>query len=185
MCHRVDPDTNVLWVFRKGAYLPCVPENRILPVLRLVHDQEGHWGKQGTLAQLRGFVYWPTQSTDLENYIRGCLQCACHGPATNSQLLNPVRVQRLFQLLGMDFIRPLPLSTRGFRFILRYWLLVPILITLPTKTANVPDVALALQRVFTLYATLLPCIMTRDSMSATRKYRFSSEGMAWLLIAAR
>lgn len=92
MNYRVDPDTGLLYIFRHGFHLFCIPETKILSVLRLVHDQAGHWGKQGTLAKLRGFAYWPAQSTDVKNYIRGCLQCARHGPATKSQLLHLVKI---------------------------------------------------------------------------------------------
>lgn len=94
MSYQVDSNTGLLYIFRHGFHLPCIPEARILTVLCLVHDEAGHWGKQYTLAKLRGFAYWPAQSTDVENYICGCLQCARHGPATKSQLLQPVRVYR-------------------------------------------------------------------------------------------
>lgn len=137
MNYRVDPDTGLLHIFRHGFHLPCIPEAKIPSVLRLVHDQAGHLGKQDTLAKLRGFAYWPSQSTDVENYIRGCLQCARHGSATKNQLLHPVRVYRPFQLLGMDFIGPLPISRKSYRFILHI----------------IDYFSLALDRVFTLYAT--------------------------------
>ena len=156
MDFRVDPDTSLLWIFHRGMYIPCVPEEKVLMVLRLIHDDCGHWGKQGTMAKLRGFAYWPNQSVDIEKYIRGCIHCARHGPATKSQLLHPVRIQRPFQLLGIDFIGPLPESTRGFKFILHILdYFSRFSITVPTKTANASDVVPALEKTFTLYATSL------------------------------
>ena len=93
---------------------------------------------------------------DIERYTRVCIHCARHGLATKSQLLHLVRVQRLFQLLGIDFIGPLPESTRGFKFILHIQdYFSRLSVTMPTKTANASDVAPALERTFTLYATSL------------------------------
>jgi len=80
------------WIHHRSHYLPCIPEAKIRSVLLEAHDQAGHWAETGTLARLRGLCYWPNQSEDVEKYIAGCLECARHGPATRSQLLNPVRV---------------------------------------------------------------------------------------------
>lgn len=154
MSCRVDLATGLLWIHRLGINIPCIPESKVLSVLKLVHDEGGHWAKQGTLAKLRGFAYWPSQSTDVEKYIAGCLECARHGPATRSHLLHPVRVQRPFQLLGMDFIGPLPISRRGFTFIFHVLdYLSRFSIAFSTKTANTADVLEGLTRVFTGYAT--------------------------------
>ena len=82
-------------------------------MLRGAHDYGGHWGKEGKLAKLRTLVYWPKQSEDVEMYIRECLECARHGPATRPQPLHPIQVFHLMQLLGMDWLGPLPETPRG------------------------------------------------------------------------
>lgn len=74
MNYRVDLNTGILWIFRKGSYLPCVPESKVLSLLHIAYDEGGYWGKQGTLDKLRGLAYWPSQSMDVENYF-----CARHG----------------------------------------------------------------------------------------------------------
>ncbi len=33
---------HILWFFRKGVYLPCAPEAKVLTVLREAHDECGH-----------------------------------------------------------------------------------------------------------------------------------------------
>lgn len=99
---------------------------------------------------------------DIERYIQDCIHCAWHKPATKSQFLHPVRIQRPFQLLEIDFIGSLPESTRGFRFILHildYFSRFSVTVT--TKTANASDVVPALEKTFTLYAT--PLAMYADS----------------------
>ena len=125
----------------------------MLHILQNAHDKGGHWAKQGTLAKLKGQVYWPSMSTDVERYIKGCLQCALHGPALKSQLLCPIRVQRPFQLIGFDFIGPLPVTAKGYRHIFHVMdYLSRFSITFPMVTANAEDVIPALEKVFSLYA---------------------------------
>lgn len=77
--YRVDKSTGILWKCHRNAWLPCIPESKVLYVLRMVHDQAGHWGKAGTLAKLRGYAYWPDQAQDVERYLAGCMECAKHG----------------------------------------------------------------------------------------------------------
>ena len=54
--------------------------------------------------------------------LRGTLQAvwsgAKHATAQKSQLLQPIIKERPFQLLGMDYIGPLPITPRGNRYIL-------------------------------------------------------------------
>lgn len=151
--YRVDMSTGVLWKHHRNTWLPCIPESRVLSVLRLVHDQAGHWGKAGTLAKLRGYAYWPDQSQDVERYLAGCLECAKHGPATRSQLLHPVIVLGPFRLLGIDFIGPLPCSRLGNFYILHLICYFSrFSITSASKTANATDVVPALQKAFAAYA---------------------------------
>ena len=124
----------------------------MLIVLREVHDDEGHWGKTATLARLRGLAYWPEQTVDVERYIAGCTDCARYGPATRSQPLHPIMVLKPFQLLGMDWIGPLPTTSSGNRFIfnvLCYFLRFSI--TFASPTDDVEDVIMSLEEVFTRF----------------------------------
>lgn len=154
--YQVDEDSQ-LWVHRGDLHLLCVPESKVAQTLYEAHDNSGHWAKGGTILKLQGAVYWPHQSTDIERYIAGCLQCAHHAPAQRSQLLRPIVIHRLFQLLAMDFIGPIKKATpSGYEYILhimdyfsRYSM------TYPSKTANVSDVMTASQDVF--------CRFTRPS----------------------
>ena len=142
----------ILWIHRGENYLPCIPELKVLSVLKEVHDQSGHWAKTGTIARLRGRCYWPGQSQDVERYIAGCLDCARHGPATRSQPLHPVRITFPFQLMGMDFVGPLERTASGMTYIL---VLVCYMsrFTIPfaCKNANVEDVIWCLKLFFVMY----------------------------------
>lgn len=142
---------HILWIFRKGVYLPCVPEAKVLTVLREAHDHSGHWAKTGTLARLRG-CYWPDQAQDVDRYISGCLECAKHGPATRSQPLHPIRITYPFQLMGMDFIGPLRTTKAGAVFILvKVCYMSRFVVPFATKSANVEDVIWCLKLFFAMY----------------------------------
>ena len=72
----------ILWFHLRGIYLLCIPEAKVLAVLREAYNDSGHWGKAGILARLRGLCYWPGQSQDVDRYISGCIEYARYGPAT-------------------------------------------------------------------------------------------------------
>ncbi|SLM38554.1 Ribonuclease H-like domain [Lasallia pustulata] len=147
--YRIDEDSR-LWIHRGELHLLCIPENKVAMALRESHGNSGHWAKDGTLLKLRGCVYWPSQSTDVERYIAGCLPCARHAPAQRSQLLRPVITHRPFQLLAMDFIGPLgktePAGLQYILHIMDYFSRYSF--TYPSTSANAPDVIRALDDLF-------------------------------------
>ena len=146
--------SDILWKHRREYYLPCIPESKVLAVLTEAHDQSGHWAKAGTMARLKGRCYWPEQSRDVERYIAGCIDCARHGPATRSQLLNPVLVTYPFQLIGMDFIGPLKTTRAGCIYILNVVCYFSrFVVPFACRSANVEDVLWCLRLLFVMYRT--------------------------------
>lgn len=150
--YRIDEETGLLWIHHRNTFLPCIPERKVAAVLREVHDNSGHWGKITTLTKLRGMAYWPGQSSDVERYISGCIQCAQHGPATRSQPLHSVQVMRPFDLAAMDFMGPFEKTAKGNRYIFHFMdYFSRFSIPTATKTADVPDVIRCLRKVFQRY----------------------------------
>lgn len=149
--HQVIGD--ILWTYSRGTYLPCIPESKVLQVMKEVHDDSGHWAKTGTLARLKNNgYYWPKQSQDVECYIAGCLECARHGPATRSQPLHPIHVTFPFQLMGMDFVGPLDTCKSGAKYILNIVCYFSrFVIPFATRDANVESVLWCLKLVFAMY----------------------------------
>ena len=144
----------VLWITRKEIHLVCVPESKVSIVLQEVHDNGGHWGKESTLLRLKGNAFWPSQSTDVEKYIAGCIYCAKHAPAQRSHLLQPVVTSRPFQLMAMDFIGPLKKTSSGNSYILHVMdYFSRFSFTFAYPTANASDVVLALTTIFETYTT--------------------------------
>ena len=146
--YRVDEDSR-LWVHRGELHLLCIPESKVAGALQEAHDNSGHWAKEGTLIKLRGSAYWPGQSTDVERYIAGCLQCARQAPAQRSQLLRPIVTHRPFQLMAMDFIGPMEKTQAGYEYVLHIMdYFSRYSTTYPSVTANAPDVIQALEDLF-------------------------------------
>ena len=162
MAYRVN-DQGILWTYHRGVYLSCISEGRVLDLLKATHDQNGHWGKQDTLTKLKEFVYWSSQSADVERYIQRCLQCARHESEVKSQLLHSMRVQRLFQLLNMNFIESLIIFTNESNFIFHvidYF--SRFFIAVVTKIANVSNVISILNRIFIFYFKSLDIYCDQD-----------------------
>ena len=62
---------------RKRKELLLVPEKFIPLVLRLKHDDAGHFGTRRTEALLRRTGYgWLTMKQDVKHYCRSCVTCA-------------------------------------------------------------------------------------------------------------
>lgn len=59
LSYRVDSSIGILWKYYRSQWLSCIPESKVLFVLRMVHDEAGYWAKVGIMAKLRGHIYWP------------------------------------------------------------------------------------------------------------------------------
>lgn len=61
--------------------------------------------------------WWPRKGPDIRAYIDCCIQCARFGPAIRSHTLQPTFMYHPFDMIGIDFIGPLPKSINGFSHI--------------------------------------------------------------------
>ena len=102
-----------------------IPEGKGLRqrVLQQVHDagHAGHPGRDRTLARLRPRFYWPNMAEYVREYVLTCPSCqmskARRGAAPGS--LQPLPIPGVpWEVVGMDFIGPLPETPDGKDFIL-------------------------------------------------------------------
>lgn len=101
----VDYKIGYFWIHQgRDTYLPCILKAKVRHILKSTYDGDEHWGKKGTLAKLRSYIYWPNQSEDISQYIENYIQCARHKPILRSQPLYPVYIIHPLELLGMDWI---------------------------------------------------------------------------------
>lgn len=82
-----------------------IPQKFRQDILKGLHTDVGHPGRDRTLRLLRDRYFWPGMSTDVEKYISGCDRCIRRKTNTNSRapLVNVTTTYPL-ELVCMDFL---------------------------------------------------------------------------------
>lgn len=100
----------------------CVPEEEWGAIMRECHSSPsgGHFGTNRTAFKvLQSGFYWPTIFKDCHSFILSCDQCQRMGGISkkHEMPLNNVIEVELFDVWGIDFMGPFPMSF-GFQYIL-------------------------------------------------------------------
>ncbi|KAE8999859.1 hypothetical protein PR001_g18944 [Phytophthora rubi] len=78
----------------------------------------GHRGIKATLHMIKEVFYWPTMSTDVEAFIRGCIHCLSTGNSREPRPFGPtLRATQPNEVLHFDFLS-LPASSTGLHYVL-------------------------------------------------------------------
>ncbi|KAJ8375581.1 hypothetical protein SKAU_G00061610 [Synaphobranchus kaupii] len=87
------------------TYQLALPADLRTTVLRSLHDDMGHLGRERTLDLARSRVYWPKMSTDVEEKIKTCECCVRRKtpPEKAAPLVN-ITTSRPLELVCMDFL---------------------------------------------------------------------------------
>ncbi|KAK1430086.1 hypothetical protein QVD17_12590 [Tagetes erecta] len=113
------------YLFRIGAdqmIRRCVTSPETRSILEHCHSGPagGHYGGAYTAKRVfdAGF-YWPTIFKDAHEFVRSCDACQRAGniSSRNEMPQNPIQVVEIFDIWGIDFMGPFPMS-RGNRYIL-------------------------------------------------------------------
>ena len=90
------------------------------PLIRDVHERAGHVGIRKTLSLLTPHYWWVGLSADVQRLVGQCAACTRVKAAFNAKhpTLRPLPIKGLFYRWGIDFAGPLPLSTRGHKYVL-------------------------------------------------------------------
>lgn len=93
----------------------CVPNTEQKDVISFCHDQAcgGHFSAKKTAAKILqcGF-YWPSLFKDCHDYCVACERCQKLGSISrrNMMPLNPILIVDIFDVWGIDFMGPFPMS---------------------------------------------------------------------------
>ncbi|KAI3707463.1 hypothetical protein L6452_26005 [Arctium lappa] len=106
------------FLFKMGAdqvLRRCVPEAEMLGILKDCHASPygGHFGGQRTAAKiLQSGFFWPTLFNDAFEFVKKCDQCQRMGNLSqrNEMPLNNILEVELFDVWGIDFMGPFPMS---------------------------------------------------------------------------
>ena len=93
----------------------CVPEQEQSGILSHCHDSAcgGHFASQKTAMRVvqSGF-WWPFLFKDAHSMCKGCDRCQRLGKLTHRNMmpLNPILIVDVFDVWGIDFMGPFPMS---------------------------------------------------------------------------
>ena len=111
-------------VYSPGGLLYIPKDDAVrTTLLREVHDAPtgGHLGREKTYRRLTAVVFWQGVYEDVRDYVRSCVSCA-QSKASNrtaSDFLHPLPIPaRRWETISMDFVGPLPKTSRGNDFLL-------------------------------------------------------------------
>ena len=83
----------------------------------------GHMGVAKTFRRVRQRYFWPCMSRDIGHWIKECIRCQQRKSPTVrlTGQMQPIAIGELatpFELIGMDFVGPLPKTARGNQYIM-------------------------------------------------------------------
>ena len=102
-----------------GTMQIIIPSQLVPRVLKMMHDDQGHFGCTKTLARTRDRYFWPHMSSKIEEWCKACRVCQQRRnpvPA-NRAPLQSIKTSRPGELVTMDIVE-YPQSARGYRYCL-------------------------------------------------------------------
>jgi hypothetical protein len=82
------------------------------------HPTAGHFGTEKTYEKIKERFYWKGMLQDIKQYIKYCDTCQRRGKKGGQGYLNPIKTERPFERIGIDFVGPLSQTKNGNRYIL-------------------------------------------------------------------
>ena len=104
----------------KERLLRVLKEDELDSVIFMTHNHPtgGHFGKDATFNKINTRFWWKGMYKDIEEYIRTCDSCQRRGNKGGSGYLNPIKVGKPFERIGIDFVGPLEKTKKGNKYIL-------------------------------------------------------------------
>ena len=96
-----------------GELKLCLPQSEVPAILTEFHESSfgGHWGRDVTISNLRRHFYWPTMRKDVTEHLKRCEACQQWSKWPKSNELRPTWVVEPFDLLYLDWIIDLPMTS--------------------------------------------------------------------------
>jgi transposase InsO family protein len=118
-----EEEETLIWRGRPGheEYSPFIESPYRWRLLRQVHDEAGHRGRDATLNLLRGRGWWSTRYQDVCDYVKTCAQCQVHERPHDKQETwqqVPLPLVGPFERWSADFISMTESKKHGWKWIL-------------------------------------------------------------------
>src|SRR5436190_1395970 len=103
-----------------GKLLRVLKEDKIDTVIFMIHNHPtgGHFGKDTIYNKINTRFWWKGMYKDIGEYIKRCDSCQRRGNKGGTGYLNPIKVGKPFEKIGIDFVGPLERTENGNKYIL-------------------------------------------------------------------
>ena len=112
-------------LYRRNRKNPSQPllvikTNEVEQTLHNIHNEPlgGHLARDITYNKIASRYYWPGMYKTIDNWIRTCDVCQRQGRPKPKEPLHPIPVGQPFDRVGIDYVGPLPRTTKGNRYII-------------------------------------------------------------------
>lgn len=163
-------DDGIRWV---------VPRAVRWQVLRMNHDDVGHFAFEKTLSRLKGTFWFPKMRRFTKKYVSSCLQCAHHKAPSGQKagFLHPIpKIEMPFHTLHADHLGPFVRSRKGNVYLLviidAFTKFVSIRPVRDTKTATAIRI---FKEFFSYFGTSSRLITDRGSCFTSSKFKEFTE----------
>eukprot|EP00118_Oscarella_pearsei_P024332 m.304090 g.304090 ORF g.304090 m.304090 type:complete len:700 (+) comp40844_c0_seq33:2686-4785(+) len=97
-----------------------VPEELKSEVLKQMHDGSGHLGIEKTREKVKELFWWPSYSSDVVKWVERCAPCEQKRKPVGKPRapMQSIPVGRPMEMIGMDFVGPLPETEDGNKHLL-------------------------------------------------------------------
>ena len=97
-----------------------IPSSWSNTICKILHDEAGHLGYRKTMEKVKQRYYWPRYEQDVFHWIKECQECQRrnHPPCKSKAPLGTIKAQYPFEFVSWDIMGPLPISSRGYKYIL-------------------------------------------------------------------
>ena len=82
------------------------------------HSLGVHFGTDKMFDKIKSRYYWPQMYEHIRNYVKTCDSCQKREKYRQHGPLHPIEVGAPFDKIGLDFVGPLPSTTRGNKYII-------------------------------------------------------------------
>ena len=110
----------ILYRKDKEKELQVIRRFEIEGVLWMLHDHPtaGHFGINATYEKVKERYYWKNMLKDIEIYVKSCDKCQKRGKSNKKNELHIIEIREPFYQIGIDFVRPLPITNNGNKYII-------------------------------------------------------------------
>src|ERR1043166_3093043 len=105
---------------KENRSLKVIKRYELEPLFKMIHDDStaGHFATEIMYQKIKERYYWPKLYDDIKTYVKSCDQCQRRKKPTNKHELHIIIPKEPFELIGIDFIGPLPITERNNRYII-------------------------------------------------------------------